>query len=258
MRLRVMTYNIKFLALDAAAARRVVRAEAPDVLLLQETPRWILGRRRTRAFARSVGLEVVAGGIAGRACAVAVAPHLLTQVVEGRGVAFEPRWVRFRKGWPTPRGYAYVRLARRVVDGASGADASGTEPSGTDVPRPGTRGARPDDALTLVSVHFSAQPPSRALHVPVYRALAAREAPDVVIGGDLNENPRGPSVVALQPPLRDADPAQAPTQPVDAPRSRLDGFLVGDTVTVRSVHVPDGPDVLVGSDHRPAVLELEW
>ena len=71
-------------------------------------------------------------------------------------------------------------------------------------------------------------------------------------------DPRGPSVVALQPPLRDADPAQAPTQPVDAPRSRLDGFLVGDTVTVRSVRVPDGPDVLVGSDHRPAVLELEW
>lgn len=236
MRLRVMTYNIKFLALDAAAARRVVRAEAPDVLLLQETPRWVLGRWRTRAFARSVGLEVVAGGIAGRACAVAVAPHLLTQVVEGRGVAFEPRWVRFRRGWPTPRGYAYVRLARRGSEGPSGAD----------------------DVLTLVSVHFSAQPPSRALHVPVYRALAAREAPDVVVGGDLNENPRGPSVVALQPPLRDADPAQAPTQPVDAPRSRLDGFLVGDTVTVRSVHVPDGPDVLVGSDHRPAVLELEW
>ena len=236
MRLRVMTYNIKFLALDAAAARRVVRAEAPDVLLLQETPRWVLGRWRTRAFARSVGLAVVAGGIAGRACAVAVAPHLLTQVVEGRGVAFEPRWVRFRTGWPTPRGYAYVRLARRGAEGPSG----------------------PDDVLTLVSVHFSAQPPSRALHVPVYRALAAREAPDVVVGGDLNENPRGPSVVALQPPLRDADPAQAPTQPVDAPRSRLDGFLVGNTVTVRSVHVPDGPDVLVGSDHRPAVLELEW
>lgn len=236
MRLRVMTYNIKFLALDAAAARRVVRAEAPDVLLLQETPRWVLGRWRTRAFARSVGLEVVAGGIAGRACAVAVAPHLLTQVVEGRGVAFEPRWVRFRRGWPTPRGYAYVRLARRGSEGPSGAD----------------------DVLTLVSVHFSAQPPSRALHVPVYRALAAREAPDVVVGGDLNENPRGPSVLALQPPLRDADPAQAPTQPVDAPRSRLDGFLVGDTVTVRSVHVPDGPDVLVASDHRPAMLELEW
>lgn len=236
MYLRVMTYNIKFLHLDEDAARRVVRAEAPDVLLLQETPRWVLGRRRTRAFARSVGLEIVAGGIAGRACAIAVAPHLLTHVVEGRGVAFEPRWVRFRRGWPTPRGYAYVRLARRGTSSAS----------------------RGRDVLTLVSVHFSAQPPSRALHVPVFRALAAREAPDVVVGGDLNENPRGPSVLALQPPLRDADASQAPTQPVDVPRSRLDGFLVGDTVSVLSARVPDGPDVLVGSDHRPAVLELEW
>ena len=235
MRLRVMTYNIKFLALDADAARRVVRAEAPDVLLLQETPRWVLGRRRTRAFARSVGLEVVAGGIAGRACAVAVAPHLRAQVVEGRGVAFEPRRARFRAGWPTPRGYAYVRLAR-----------------------PGSPAGTSGGALTLVSVHLSALPAQRARHLPVYRALAAREAPDVVVGGDLNENPRGPSVVGLQPPLRDADATQAPTQPADVPRSRLDGFLVGGTVTVRGVHVPDGPDVLVGSDHRPAVLDLEW
>lgn len=251
MRLRVMTYNLKFLALDAAAVRRVVRAEAPDVLLLQETPRWLLGRRRTRAFARSVGLEVVAGGIAGRACAIAVAPHVLTQVVEGRGVAFEPRWVRFRRGWPTPRGYAYVRLARRdALPGLASGTSSGTSSGQV---RPGA-----GDVLTLVSVHLSAQPPSRAIHVPVFRALAAREAPDVVVGGDLNENPRGPSVLALQPPLHDADAAQAPTQPADVPRSRLDGFLVGDTITVRSVRVPDGPDVLVGSDHRPAVLELEW
>lgn len=231
MRLRVMTYNIKFLLLDADAARRVVRAQAPDVLLLQETPRWLLGRRRTRAFARSVGLEIVAGGIAGRACAIAVAPHLLPQVVEGGGVAFEPRWARLRKGWPTPRGYAYVRLARL-----------------------GDRGER----LTLVSVHFSAQPAPRARHLPVFRALAAREVPDVVLGGDLNENAHGPSVAGLQPPLRDADPLQAPTQPVDVPRSRLDAFLVGDAVTALSVRVPDGPDVIVGSDHRPAVLELEW
>ncbi|QIK84433.1 endonuclease/exonuclease/phosphatase family protein [Sanguibacter sp. HDW7] len=243
-----MTYNLKSLALDAAAARRVVRAEAPDVLLLQETPRWLLGRRRTRAFARSVGLEVVAGGIAGRACAIAVAPHLLTQVVEGRGVAIEPRWVRFRTGWPTPRGYAYVRLAR-----------GGTLPGRVaDAPSPASEQPAAGEVLTLVSVHLSAQRPSRAIHVPVYRALAAREAPDVVVGGDLNENPRGPSVLALQPPLRDADASQAPTEPADVPRTRLDGFLVGDTVTVRSVRVPDGPDVLVGSDHRPAVLELVW
>lgn len=237
MRLRVMTYNVKFLHLDAAAAARVVRAQAPDVLLLQETPRWLLGRRRTREFARAVGLEVVAGGIAGRACAIAVAPHLLAHVVEGRGVAFEPRRARFRRGWPTPRGYALVRLARHAPVRSSA---------------PGR------DNLTLVSVHFSALPAPRARHVPVFRALAARESPHLVIGGDLNENPRGPSVVALQPPLRDADVNQAPTQPVSTPRSRLDGFLVGDAVNVESVRVPGGPDVLAGSDHRPAVADLVW
>ncbi|MGP7960076.1 endonuclease/exonuclease/phosphatase family protein [Sanguibacter sp. A247] len=257
MRLRVMTYNVKFLHLDAAAAARVVRAQAPDVLLLQETPRWLLGRRRTRAFARSVGLEIVAGGIAARACAVAVAPHVLAHVVEGRGVAFEPRWARFRRGWPTPRGYAFVRLARRGARGPARADA-GVLDTGSGGSSAGAASDHERDLLTLVSVHFSALPAPRARHVPVFRALAAREAPHLVVGGDLNENPRGPSVVALQPPLRDADAHQAPTQPVDTPRSRLDGFLVGESVRVESVWVPDGPDVLVGSDHRPAVADLAW
>ena len=229
-----MTYNIKSLELDGAAARRVVRAQRPDVLLLQEAPRWVRGRRRTRGFARDVGMVVVAGGIAGRGAAIAVAPHLVPQVLEGRGVAFEPRTVRFRQGFPTPRGYALARLARS--DGEGG-------------------------VLTFVSVHLSAQRPQRARHVPVYVELAAREAPDLVLGGDLNENPRGPSVLALQPPLRDADPGQAHTEPVDVPRTRLDGFLVGSTVTVHQVTVPAvpaGPDVLVGSDHRPAVLDMSW
>ena len=229
-----MTYNLKALQLDGAAARRVVRAEAPDVLLLQETPRWLRGRRRTRTFARDVGLVVVAGGVAGRGAAIAVAPRLLPHVIEGRGVAIETRLVRFRRGRPTPRGYALARLARSP------------------------RGWGDGGTLALVSVHLSALRPQRERHVPLYADLVAREAPDVVLGGDLNENPRGPSVQALQPPLRDADPEQPHTEPVDAPRTRLDGFLVGASVVVHGVSVPAGPDVLVASDHRPAVLELSW
>lgn len=226
-----MTYNLKGLKLDRVAAARVVRASRPDVLLVQEAPRGLLGGVRLAAFARAVGLEVVAGGRAGRGAAVLLRPELVHLVDAGAGVAIEPRWVRLRRGWPTPRGYAFVRL--RDADGSP-------------------------DVLTLVSVHLSALPAQRARHLPVYAALATSAAPGVVLGGDLNENPHGPSVRALQPPLHDADPEQAPTSPVGAPRTRLDGFLVGATVHADGVAVPSDQDVLVGSDHRPAVLTMSW
>lgn len=235
--LRVLTYNIKSLNLDWAAARRVVVGVAPDVVLVQETPRWLTGPARMARFARECGLVVIAGGWRGRGSAILLRPELVGRVVAAQSVAFESRLARFHSGWPTARGYTMVRLAPPVHTGCQ-----------ADVPVVNT--------LTLVSVHFSADPAARARHVGVYRELVAREAPALVMGGDLNENPHGPSIAALIPPLRHADPQQGPTSPVAAPRTRLDAFLVGEVVDVGPAEVLQGADVVVGSDHRPVLISV--
>lgn len=72
--LRVMTYNIKGLQLDQAALVQVVRAAAPDVLGVQEPPRWLSGSRRLREFAALTGLRVAVRGHGARTTALLVAP----------------------------------------------------------------------------------------------------------------------------------------------------------------------------------------
>ncbi len=237
MSLRVLTYNIKSLTLDWSAARRVVTDATPDVVLIQEAPRWLTGPRRMRRFARECGLHVVVGGWRGRGTAILLRPALLPRLAAAQAVAVESRFARFHRGWPTARGYVLVRIA---------------PPGNT----PSSAGPRTPDVLTLVSAHFSADAAARARHRRVYRDLVLLEAPALVLGGDLNENPRGPSISALIPPLRHADPEQGPTSPVREPRTRLDAFLVGDAVAVGSAEVLQGPDVLTGSDHRPVVITV--
>src|SRR4051812_30423190 len=73
-RMRVMTYNLKGLKVDPAAAAEVVRAASPDVLAVQEPPRGPLGRWRLRRFATAVGLVRVVNGWGARTTALLVAP----------------------------------------------------------------------------------------------------------------------------------------------------------------------------------------
>lgn len=240
MGLRILTYNIKSLNLDSAAAGRVVVGARPDVVLIQETPRWLTGPRRLATFAKRCGLQVLAGGWRGRGSAILGRPELAPRISASGAVAFESRLARFHRGWPTPRGYTFVRVSADVPARAGDSEAIGD----------------PAPALTLVSVHFSANPAARARHLGTYRALVERQAPGLVLGGDLNENPRGPSICALIPPLRHADPEQGPTSPVDVPHVRLDAFLVGPEVVAGPAEVLDGPDVAVGSDHRPVLLTV--
>lgn len=226
--MKVLSYNVKGLQLDRDAVVEVIRAAAPDVLLLQEAPRGPWGPRRTRQLARDAGLVAVVAGLRGRGAAIAVCPELLPHVAQARGVAIESRLARFRRGWPTPRGYAVVRLG-----------APGQEPT------------------TYASVHMSALPAQRARHLPTYQRLVAADAGRLVLGGDLNENPGGPTWRALCPPLRDASPeSTARTMPARTPRHRLDAFLVGPQIGAARVDVLDGPLVERASDHRPVLMTL--
>ena len=59
---RVLTYNVRSLRDDRAALARVVRSCAPDVVCVQESPRFFGWKRAARTMAASFGLKVVAGG----------------------------------------------------------------------------------------------------------------------------------------------------------------------------------------------------
>ncbi|NMM16137.1 MAG: endonuclease/exonuclease/phosphatase family protein, partial [Cellulomonas sp.] len=72
-RLRIMTYNVKALSVDAQAAAQVVRDADPDVLGMQEPPRGPVGAARLRRFAADVGMQPVVTGHGARTTALLVA-----------------------------------------------------------------------------------------------------------------------------------------------------------------------------------------
>ena len=59
---RVLTYNVRSLRDDAAAVAAVVRACDPDVVFLQEAPRFCRWRSKLAKLARECGLLYVTGG----------------------------------------------------------------------------------------------------------------------------------------------------------------------------------------------------
>ena len=60
--LRLMTWNLRSLRDDRGAVVRVMRACAPDVLFVQEAPRFFRAQSRLAALARESGMVVAAGG----------------------------------------------------------------------------------------------------------------------------------------------------------------------------------------------------
>ncbi|MGW6129567.1 endonuclease/exonuclease/phosphatase family protein [Cellulomonas sp. NPDC055163] len=266
--LRVMTYNLKGLKLDAAAAASVVRAADPDVVGVQEPPRGPLGRWRLRRFARDAGLRVAVGHGGARTTALLVSPRA-GRVEDARAVRlpwFGPR--ERRTAW-TRRGYALATV----------------------------------DGVRVVSVHLSLDRLERARHLS--RILAEVEAtpgPCVVVG-DLNEQPGGETWGRLGALLQDAHvaaadhdagagpgtggapdpgagpgtgnaggralggaagraPGGAPGEPARTfsavrPRRRIDAVLASPELVPRGARVPDDDAARRASDHLPIVVELE-
>ncbi|HZI95960.1 MAG TPA: endonuclease/exonuclease/phosphatase family protein [Actinomycetales bacterium] len=226
--LRVLTWNVRNHLGDPLAVQRVLRDAAPDVACLQEVSRWPGSRSRVAALARGAGLLYTCGGRA--SAGTALLTSLRTDV---RG----PRAVRLPTGgWPTrSRGTAtaVVRL-------------------------PGTQPVR------VASVHLGLDEAERAMHVTTIMGQVSDSVP-LVVAGDLNEPPDGPSWVALTGHVAghvaDTDAGGAPTFPAAHPRVRIDAVLADARLEVIAAGWPDGVrevDVLAASDHRPvlAVLRL--
>jgi endonuclease/exonuclease/phosphatase family metal-dependent hydrolase len=216
-----MTWNLRSLRDDREAAIRVLRDCSPDVLCVQEAPRFLRARSRLAALARESGLVVAAG-----ARPVAGVAVLTTMRVD----VDAPRSVLLSK---TPG------LHRRAVALA---------------------GARVDERHFLaVSVHLGLREEERRQHADqILTAIGAQELP-AVVAGDFNESPDGPARGKLSQNRRDAGRESGATFPAKRPSRRIDTIMVPVDWQVSVVscdEICDESDLLVASDHRPVVVDV--
>jgi endonuclease/exonuclease/phosphatase family metal-dependent hydrolase len=217
-----MTWNVRSLRDDRGAVIRVLRACAPDVLFVQEAPRFLRAQSKLAALARESGLVVAAGGRP--AAGVALLTTLRVEV-DAPTALLLPRTRGLHE-----RGVALARLT-----------ASGR-------------------TFTAASVHLGLDAGERQRHVEVIRAeLASREIP-AVIGGDLNERAGAAAWRSLATGRLDAGAeADVPTFPSRAPTGRIDVLLVPKDWTVSAVSLSDivgESDLVSATDHRPVVVDV--
>lgn len=223
-RARVMTYNIYMGGRRGDALHRVVAASSPDILLVNESPkRFLFWKRECRRLTETWGMRFVTGGRPAGSNMIAVA----------RGVAVKSSGAEVLRQplFQPRRGIAWAQL------------------------RVGGR------LLGVVSCHLSLDRERRSREVERVIALARRLRGPVVVAGDLNEPPDGPSWQRLrQTGFVDHGSKEWRTFPAAAPEKRIDALLVRGDAAVLSHGDPGVPaDLLAaGSDHRPvlAVLEL--
>jgi len=223
-----MSYNVHDLLDDRAAAARVVRAVAPDVLCLQEVPRRLTTELRLPPFARDCGLRPHRGRVGTGGTAVLTAADLVVHDVSR---------ARLRVRFPDrTRGYAGVTVS---------------------LPSAG-RSCRP---VTVVSVHLGLRASERVRHAAAVLAALGGSggvADRAVIAGDLNEGPGGPAYAmfaAHHPPVS----GDVPTFPAPNPSTALDVVFAGPGLRVAETpetHV-DESDLAAGSDHRPVWVDLD-
>ncbi|MBD0292817.1 MAG: endonuclease/exonuclease/phosphatase family protein [Jiangellaceae bacterium] len=219
--LRVVSYNVRSLHDDRAALVRVVRRLEPDVLCLQEAPRRLRWRAQCAALARDCGLLYVGGGGTTGGAAMLAAVR-----VDVRGTAE----------------YSFSRTPNMQPRGATAAWV-------------GVVGAR----AVVVSTHLGLDADERARHQRELVGFVDRFAARVtVIAADVNESPHEPTWRALAAEFADAGQADGtPTFSTRNPRRRIDGVFVRGPADVVAHRVPVDDDVLVASDHRPVVADLD-
>ena len=225
--LRVLSYNIRSLRDDAEAVAAVIRSCEPDVVCIQEAPRFLRWRSKCAALARTSGLFVVAGG--------------------------------------RPAG-AMLLLARLGVDVHATRElllsrTPGLHQRGLAIAEVEVGGQR----WAVASMHLGLRADERQRHADeVLEALVGYDVP-VVVAGDVNERPGEPAWTMLTEQYLDSwvaaggdESGAGGTYRSDAPYERIDGIFADRTLSVLSCVVPDLPEVATASDHRPvlAVLSL--
>lgn len=224
--LRVLSYNVRSLRGGPEAVCRVIRAAEPDVVCVQEAPRFLRWRTRCADLARRAGLLVVTGGR--DAAGNLVLCQLGVEVEHTANLLLEPVDGLHRRGAAA----AVCRL----------------------------RGSR----FALAGTHLDLEPAARLRHTGelldrLPRSGVPASVP-LVVAADLNEEPSGGSWSLLGERLADTGAAAgcvAATFPATDPRRRIDAVFADRSIAVRSCTVVDSADASSASDHLPVLAELE-
>jgi endonuclease/exonuclease/phosphatase family metal-dependent hydrolase len=223
---RVLAYNVRSLRDDVDALVSLIRAVDPDVLLMQEAPRFLGWKASLARFAHRCGLVVVTGGrVAG---AMAVLARLDVRVVSTHDELL-PKTPRLHQ-----RG-----IAAAVVEVAG-------------------------QRVGVASIHLGLRADERLRHAAEInrRLLTIDPAMPWVIGGDLNEPPGSPAWKVIADGRQDGllvaqQPLGELTYSSTEPVRRIDAIFVPSDWSVRTAGVPETHQALIStaSDHRPVLLE---
>jgi endonuclease/exonuclease/phosphatase family metal-dependent hydrolase len=224
--LRLLTYNVRSMRDDRDALGRVIRSAEPDVVLVQESPRFLRWRSLCAELARRGNLVVVGGGRP--AGSNLILSSLGVDVVSHVDVLFTPDPRLHQRG---------TALAVLTKGGAT---------------------------FAVAGIHLDLVEGPRLRHVQELEAAITAHVPaevPVVVAGDANDQPDSKTWHALTAQRTDAFATAGVgngwTWSATDPHSIIDGVFVDPRITVRSARALDGPDVALASDHRPLLAELE-
>ena len=221
--LRLLSYNIHGLRDDVEAVSRVIRSLAPDVVCIQEAPRFMRWRSKRAAIARKAGLVV----------ATADKPAGLMLMTSLRARVLATHFTLLSKR---------PQLHQRAVCGGV-IDVGGT-------------------SWRIASVHLSLSDDERVTHLPeLWSAFEFGGDAPLVVAGDVNEEPHGPVWSELSSRLVDAwavdKSGDGHTFNAVSPHKRIDGIFVSPGIQVVECRaVTELPDVRIASDHLPVLAVL--
>ncbi|WP_210587342.1 endonuclease/exonuclease/phosphatase family protein [Streptomyces sp. GESEQ-35] len=227
--IRVLSYNIRSMRDDPTALARVISACAPDLVLIQEAPRFFRWRKKLARLARAANLVILSGG--GTAAGPAILCNLRATVERTEDVLLPLTPGQHRRGFAT----AVVRFGS-------------------------TR-------LGVLSCHLSLQKDERYDQSGMLLdRLAGMGVDHAIAGGDLNERPGGRAFTRLTEPLQDCW-ATAPwggenTWTHTEPHRRIDAIFATKGIEVLGCGVPVGhpgvteADLRMATDHLPVLAAL--
>ncbi|MGP4011935.1 endonuclease/exonuclease/phosphatase family protein [Streptomyces sp. 4N124] len=227
--IRVLSYNIRSMRDDTNALARVITACAPDLVLIQEAPRFFRWRKKLARLARAANLVILTGGAT--AAGPAILCNLRATVERTEDVLLPLTPGRHRRGFAT----AVVRFG----------------------------GAR----VGVLSCHLSLQRDERYDQSGMLLdRLAGLGVDHAIAGGDLNERPGGRAFTRIADTLQDCW-STAPwgaehTWTRDEPHRRIDAIFTTKGIEVLGCGVPLGhpgitdADLRAATDHLPVLAAL--
>ncbi|MEV0965313.1 MULTISPECIES: endonuclease/exonuclease/phosphatase family protein [unclassified Streptomyces] len=227
--IRVLGYNIRSMRDDEDALARVIRACRPDLVFVQEAPRFFRWRKHLARLAAKCELVVLSGGATAAGPALLCSLRVRAERTEDVLLPLTPGL--HRRGFAT----AVVRIGAARIG--------------------------------LLSCHLSLRADERHAQAGMLLdRLAAMDVPHAIAAGDVNERPGGRSFRRLATALRDAR-AVSPwggeyTSTPAVPHQRIDAVFVTPGIEVLGCGVPVGlpgvgeADLKAATDHLPVLAVL--